>query len=56
MAFYRICPHCGANLDPGEHCSCDEEFLLDRERKEKATAFVERTLKEEKNGQLRLAV
>ena len=22
MAFYRTCPDCGANLDPGEHCDC----------------------------------
>ncbi len=22
MAFYRTCPYCGANLDPGEHCDC----------------------------------
>lgn len=22
MAFYRPCPHCGANLDPGERCDC----------------------------------
>ena len=29
MAFYRICPGCGANLDPGE--TCDEC----REREEK---------------------
>lgn len=22
MAFYRKCPDCGANLDPGERCDC----------------------------------
>jgi len=22
MSFYKICPHCGANLDPGEVCGC----------------------------------
>lgn len=22
MAYYRSCPHCGANLDPGEQCDC----------------------------------
>ncbi|MBQ3023373.1 MAG: hypothetical protein IJD91_08645 [Clostridia bacterium] len=22
MSFYKRCPHCGANLDPGEHCDC----------------------------------
>ena len=56
MAFYRICPDCGAYLDPGEQCSCHEECLIEMERKEKATAFVEKMMKEEKNDQLRLAV
>lgn len=22
MAFYKKCPNCGANLDPGEKCDC----------------------------------
>lgn len=44
MAFYRICPDCGAYLDPGERCSCHEECLIEMERKEKATAFVEKML------------
>lgn len=22
MSYYRICPHCGAHLDPGESCDC----------------------------------
>lgn len=25
MAYCKECPYCGANLDPGEHCSCIEE-------------------------------
>lgn len=25
MAYYSTCPHCGANLDPGEPCDCQEE-------------------------------
>lgn len=25
MAYYRICPRCGCNLDPGEHCDCEDE-------------------------------
>lgn len=23
MPQYRICPHCNAHIDPGEHCDCD---------------------------------
>ena len=42
MAFYRICPDCGAYLDPGEQCSCHEECLIDMERNEKARAVVEK--------------
>lgn len=22
MGIYKICPHCGARLDPGEACDC----------------------------------
>lgn len=22
MGIYKICPHCGAHLDPGEACDC----------------------------------
>lgn len=22
MSYYTTCPHCGANLDPGEICEC----------------------------------
>lgn len=25
MAYYRICPDCGARLDPGERCDCHEQ-------------------------------
>lgn len=24
MSFYKTCPYCGANLDPGESCDCKE--------------------------------
>lgn len=23
MTYYKVCPNCGANLDPGEKCDCD---------------------------------
>ncbi len=25
MAYYNICPDCGAHLDPGEPCDCQDE-------------------------------
>lgn len=25
MSYYRTCPYCGANLDPGERCDCRRE-------------------------------
>lgn len=25
MAMFDTCPHCGANLDPGEKCDCKAE-------------------------------
>lgn len=35
MAYYRICPRCGCNLDPGEQCDCEEEEKREQERREK---------------------
>jgi len=23
--YYHTCPYCGANLDPGEHCDCEQK-------------------------------
>lgn len=36
MPYYRTCPYCGAHLDPGEHCDCQDENLSTQqaERKE----------------------
>ena len=25
MSYYRPCPRCGSNLDPGERCDCKEK-------------------------------
>ena len=32
MAMYRTCPLCGANLDPGELCDCQDGEESDSER------------------------
>ena len=26
MNYYKVCPHCGAHLDPGEPCDCEDEM------------------------------
>lgn len=31
--YYTTCPHCGAHLDPGERCDC-QDHPEDQERKE----------------------
>jgi len=45
MAFYRECPLCGASLDPGEKCTCQEE----KEQEERKHRRMFRT---GRNGQL----
>ena len=25
MSYYSTCPHCGAHLDPGEICDCQDK-------------------------------
>lgn len=32
MAFYKTCSRCGANLDPGEKCDCENENAMGQER------------------------
>lgn len=46
MAFYRTCARCGANLDPGEPCDCEQEEIRMRER------FVQKTKMNSKTGQI----
>lgn len=31
--WYRICPDCGANLDPGEKCDCKEKKYEEEQTK-----------------------
>ncbi len=29
MSYYRTCPLCGASLDPGERCTCQQYERMD---------------------------
>ncbi|MCU7380469.1 hypothetical protein OBO34_19335 [Clostridiales Family XIII bacterium ASD5510] len=35
MAYYNVCPICGATLDPGEHCDCEDKIIMEQARLEK---------------------
>lgn len=45
MAFYRTCPLCGCNLDPGEKCDCETE-------KKKQEDFYRSMFRTSKSGQM----
>lgn len=48
---YRICPYCGANLDPGERCDCKNEAesqTLGKKRKKAAPVLAHRSGRVEK--------
>lgn len=36
MSYYRPCPYCGANLDPGERCDCQGEPVSQTDLHKKA--------------------
>ena len=46
--YYRTCPECGSNLDPGEQCDCNEE----KEFRKEESKRVSRMLKIEESGQM----
>lgn len=46
MAFYKTCPRCGSNLDPGEQCDCE------REEKKKRELYAQSMRVSPKTGQL----
>jgi hypothetical protein len=46
--YYRICSNCGANLDPGERCDCEEE------RQKQTDRII--SMKINKDGQYELAM
>lgn len=54
--FYKICPECGAHLDPGEKCDCLDVMMRERRKKAAGKRNMEKLITEESDGQLRLAV
>lgn len=47
MSFYRTCPDCGANLDPGEPCDCQAQ-------KEQEKGKIQNMLTVGKGGQIQI--
>lgn len=45
MAYYNVCPDCGAYLDPGEPCDCESE------REKQSEFFSQRMRANSKTGQ-----
>lgn len=48
MAYYRICPYCGCNLDPDEKCDCREREEESKKQKEE----MKQLLQTEHSGQM----
>ena len=47
MAYYETCDICGANLDPGERCDCQE-------KRERETQNLQGRVRMGRNGQMQL--
>ena len=39
MAYYRVCPYCKGNLDPGEKCDCQNEIREQEKKMSNLIAF-----------------
>ena len=52
-AYYKTCPHCGANLDPGESCDCiaARYECLTPENRGKFDAMIAKLLEEQNAAQ-----
>ncbi len=52
MAYYHICPKCGAHLDPGEKCDCREKEEKFRKQEEE----IRKVIRTERSGQMVLVL
>lgn len=43
MAYYKVCHRCGACLDPGEQCDCEQEAEEKEKKRLRLLAREERT-------------
>ena len=46
--YYRTCPHCGCNLDPGEQCDCKKGSERIDGRSEAGTKRISQTVERTK--------
>ena len=53
MQYYE-CPICGAHLDPGEKCDCDEEEIISNGIADVEKNKISDFLRFEKNGQMKM--
>lgn len=54
MGIYKICPHCGACLDPGETCDCiaARYASLTPANRERLDSFTMELMAEQRDGAL----
>lgn len=52
MAYYRVCPDCGCNLDPGEKCDCREQ----EEKFKKQGEEIKKVIRTERSGQMAMVL
>ena len=46
---YRICPYCGANLDPQEKCECEEQ---ENSKQIRIDRYIQQNFEKTHTGQL----
>lgn len=54
--YFRICPRCGCNLDPGERCDCLEVEEAKEKEKQERLKQMEENVCVDSDGQFRFAL